>query len=279
MLPQLNDGERVAVLLSGGSSSTLLTYLAIQKYGVDNVITVFSPSHMLVDILRASTPAAVAKEQIKLDEAQKGYRAVVAALGVEHSVELMTRESYDYDGGNMIDDFDHGPGKNRPAFLSMLQRHGFDSSTISFVLFGFTKYNFDIVDLYNKYEVSSASFDADLYNEISSAQSTYQDLLDAFPNKFTKSTSLQTQVSQIAVYMKSIVWHPQAMIDDIAQNGGAPFMNLSREDVYRYYVSNGLTDLLDTTMSCNNTYPIECGICRSCMSRSKILARIQSTQQ
>ena len=66
VLPELKDGKKVVLFFSGGVNSTLLAYLAKQKYGVSNIIPLFNgfaPVRQIEALANSDIPTDIIKKQ------------------------------------------------------------------------------------------------------------------------------------------------------------------------------------------------------------------------
>ena len=274
-LPELQEGNKVVLFFSGGINSTLLAYLAKQKYGVDNIIPLFngftsvrkSEDNTLPDARRL-------KARADLTNRVDTFTKMCSVLGLQNAVVLQTMDQYNYGTNNLIRDIhraDYGD-----ALLSILDaQFGIDVSKIQCLLMGHEKLDFEIRELNQLDAVDGIVFNID----VDGVAKYVNDHPAQFP-----------EVIKHGVISRWPEWSQAngfSRLDD-NQYGAArgvegilPLKDLSKTDIVQTYHDLGLVDLLNQTISCHNgaNYPTPCGGCMACTERKTAFDYVSANAQ
>lgn len=231
-LPTLEAGKKVAIVYTADKESNLLAKLAIQKYGSDNV-------YLLSQTVRGKQEY----EQNIISKIQAGVQLVSGT----HNIHI-TRDD--------LDDRDGSYARLFPTFYRKIASYLNKpiqelASIIQFILFDRNKTEIDLLSV----DLSSVT-----NVEAFRAQIAAQDLshiLDEVSNaRLQYALDYQLESPDLSILT--------SMSDTMV----IPFRELTAVDVINLYNQLGETDLLWSTVSCNN-FEVEghCGACPSCQDR------------
>lgn len=248
-LPNLQPNKQIAVLFSGGIASTMTAVLAIEKYGINNVIAVFIP---MTDIKNSQDTSLQTKMQAFTELSEK--------LNITNKVMLLNVEDYAInDTDNLLIDI-HRLDFSQ-SLITILANKGYD---IQNLILGNSKLDAEIREILirDRYEDGViGNIDIDGTREyIEANKDKYPEIiahkvLDNYAQWFTNN--LFYKIEESKANDKSLVVFP--------------FGDMTKKQIVALYREKGLDDLLLQTKSCSK-YLTHCGKCKSCIQREIALS-------
>ena len=231
-LPTLQPGKKVALLYTADKESNLLAKLAIQKYGTDNV-------YLLTQTIRGKQEY----EQNIMNKLQNSIQLV----GGTHNIHINRDDLNQHDGSyaRLFPTFYRKIAQhlNRPIqeLTSIIQCVLIDRNMTELALLSVDVTNVITVEQFRDQIADENK--SSILDQVSNARLQYE-----LENKLESP-----DISILASTSDSIV---------------IPFKELTSVDVINLYNQLGETDLLWSTVSCNN-FEVEghCGACPSCQDR------------
>ena len=268
-LPDILPNKKIIVLLSGGVSSTLLAYLAKEKYGVENVIPLFNGFSSVRNIQKKDNEEI--KNRVILENKIISFEKICKALNLKNIVLLNTIEKFNFGISNLIRD-NHRLNYIE-AFLSIVEENfNIDSSTIQYIMVGTNKLDFEI----NQLNILDAK-DGIIFNIDTDGVSTH---VRNNPETFSEVIK-HNVINQWGSWSRSNFYYQLDNNQLESYNGVqgmSPLLHISKTDIVKYYYTLGLTDLLSKATSCNvgSQYPIPCNVCNAC-TELKIALNVSTT--
>lgn len=248
MLPNLQPNKKIAVLFSGGLASTMVAILAIEKYGINNVVAVFIPIANIKS-----------KEDALLQTRTETFNQLTNELAITNKVMLLTQEDYAVnDIDNLLIDI-HRLDFSQ-SLITILANRGYDVQNL---ILGNAKLDAEIRDLLNRDRFADGvigNIDADGIKEY----------VEANPEKYSEVIAHNVLES----YGKWITNNIFYKIEEAKANNKDlaifPFANTSKKQIVAMYKQKGLEDLLAKTKSCSKGLE-RCG-CNNCIQREIALS-------
>lgn len=254
-LPELDDNKKVLILYSGGINSTLLAKLAIDKYGVDNVVAVFNG---LTFVRKIDEGESVTKNTTVLNNRIASFNTGCEALGIENKIILDEHSKFDSGIDNVITD--RGRINYIDAFLNIASNEGFDCQH---VFIGYEKLDFELKELM-EVDINDGVLQNLQPEEV-------QEELDAHSENYPE-VILHNVMDNFNDWFESNAFYRL----DAAQynnteglNSCTPLRNLTKKEIVQIYHDLNLDDLLNGTISCHGgpDYPAPCNDCKNCQQR------------
>lgn len=275
VLPELQEGKKVVLFFSGGINSTLLAYLAKQKYGADNIIPLFNgftPVRKVEDVTLSD--AVRAKARRVLSNRISSYTKMCDILELQNRVVLETMAQYNYGNSNLIRDI-HRTNVGDAMLTILDEQFNIDPSTIQWVIMGEEKLDYEICMLN---ELDAA--DGVIFNIDAAAVAAH---VQANPELFPEVIK-HNITSRWAEWSQSNGFY---LLDDNQYDsvrgvvGVMPLIEISKTEIVQTYYDLGLQDLLEQTISCHNgaQYPTPCGGCIPCTERNLALDYVSANTQ
>lgn len=272
-LPELAEGKKVVILLSGGLNSTLLAYLSMQKYGRDNVIPLFIGFDAVSKIEQAKQQGRTDTRSIQvLRNRLDSFTKLRTALGMGEGIILDSIEKYNSGSTNLIRD------KHRANYIEVLlnivcEHSNLEPETIQYALLGHEKLDFEIREL-NELDVTDGvilnikvdevrqyvSLNSDRFSEV-----IRHDVLDNWHEWAHNNAFYKLDHDQYAFGFGEVQCY-------------FPFQSTTKTEIVQLYRDMGLDHLLEQTISCHSgpLYPTPCGHCNSCSERMLALYNVSA---
>jgi 7-cyano-7-deazaguanine synthase in queuosine biosynthesis len=247
-LPKLSAGKKMAVMFSGGIASTMIAVLAIEKYGIENVVAVFTP------ISDVKSKSKFLKHRIDT------FEELTVELGITNKVLLLEKEDY------AVNETDN--------LLVDIHRLDFSKSLVTIL----SQRGYDVQNLM----LGNAKLDAELYQLLTLDR--YEDgvigninedgvrqYVEANPDTFQEVIAhgvLDSYTKWIESHVFYKVEEHNVIEKDIAI---FPFANTTKKQIAALYAKRGLGELLSKTKSCSNSLS-HCGTCKCCIQRKIALS-------
>lgn len=277
VLPELKDGKKVVLFFSGGVNSTLLAYLAKQKYGVSNIIPLFSgfaPVRQIEALANSDIPTDIIKKQRaqrilanRISDFQKMYDE----LQLENAIILDSIEKFNFDIHNLIGDM-HRVNYIEAITYILVENFGYKPEDIQCIMMGHEKLDNEI------YELNELDAKDGIINNINIDEITQH--VEDNPEQFTEVIK-HNVLSRWAEwsYQNSYYKMDHAQYTDMAETFGIlPFQFISKSEIVQMYHDLGLDDLLNNTVSCHSgpNHPLPCGTCVACVEREIALNNVST---
>jgi hypothetical protein len=249
MLPNLQPNKKIAVLFSGGLASTMATILAIEKYGINNVVAVFIP---MTNIKSG--------QDTLLQNRTETFNQLTDELAITNKVMLLTQEDYAVnDIDNLLVDI-HRLDFSQ-SLITILANKGYDVQNL---ILGNAKLDAEIRDLLNRDRFADGvigNIDADGVKEY----------VEANPEKYSEIIAHNVLDSYGQWIANNIFYKIEESKVDNKDLAVFPFTNTSKKQIVAMYKEKGLEDLLAKTKSCSRSLD-HCGICTNCFQREIALS-------
>ena len=238
--PSLTWGK-AGVALSGGLESTLIAKIALDKYGPNNVVLVYSD-----DMFTVSNPESNKNVKINVDNASKILNHPVHYIPVD--IELHKKD---------IQTWSH------QVFDYMKNTHN-----IEFTMWGFTKLFFNVAEFKENPNATHESIVAKCYTDYEK----YRDVIEEFhlpTGTFTEYVK-DLEIPGVVYPMLRSSFNQKVTL--------RPFDTLNKSEVLDLYIQLGYLDLAYETISCVTSSVrdnhIHCGICFNCQQRYDAFAKL-----
>lgn len=249
MLPNLQPNKKIAVLFSGGLASTMAAILAIEKYGINNVVTVFIP---MTNIKSG--------QDTLLQNRTETFNQLTDELAITNKVMLLTQEDYAVnDIDNLLVDI-HRLDFSQ-SLITILANKGYDVQNL---ILGNAKLDAEIRDLLNRDRFADGvigNIDADGVKEY----------VEANPEKYSEIIAHNVLDSYGQWIANNIFYKIEESKVDNKDLAVFPFANTSKKQIVAMYKEKGLEDLLAKTKSCSRSLD-HCGVCNNCLQREIALS-------
>jgi 7-cyano-7-deazaguanine synthase in queuosine biosynthesis len=247
-LPKLTAGKKMAVMFSGGLASTMIAVLAIEKYGIENVVAVFTP------ISDAKSKGKLLQNRIDT------FEELTTELGITNKVMLLEKEDYDV---NEIDNLlvDMHRLDFSKSLITILSQRGHDVQNL---ILGNAKLDSELNQLLalDQYEDGViGNINEDGVRQYVEANS------DVFPEVIAHGV-----LDSYTKWIQSHIFYKVEEHNVIEKNIAVfPFANTTKKQIVALYNKKGLGELLSKTKSCSNSLS-HCGTCKCCIQREIALS-------
>jgi 7-cyano-7-deazaguanine synthase in queuosine biosynthesis len=238
--PTLSWGK-AGVAISGGLESTLIAKIALDKYGPENVVLVYSD-----DMFTVSNPESNKNVKINVDNASKILGHPVHYIPVDIELHKKDIQAWSYQ-----------------IFEYMKNTHN-----IEFTMWGFTKLFFNVAE----FKEDKNSTHESIVQKCYSNYEKYRDVIEEF---HVPTGTFTEYIKDLEI---SGVVYPMLRSDFNRKVTLRPFDTLNKSEVLDLYIQLGYLDLAYKTISCvTNTVRenyIHCGICFNCQQRYDAFAKL-----
>lgn len=266
-LPDLDEGKKIALFFSGGINSTLLAYLAKQKYGAENIIPFFNGFGPIRDIMAGNkTNSEIQKIQTLLANRKSSFYKMYEILELQNRIVLDSIEKYNFGTTNLVRD------SHRVNYITALlnifeENFGVDSSIIQGFMLGHEKLDMEIRALNELDAQDGVIFNIDINEVTKHIEDHKSDYPEAIKHDVTKRWN---EWSRSNSFYKL---DNDQIIPVNGVQGYGPLQTISKTRIVQMYREMGLDELLAQTTSCHigPQYPVPCSFCISCFERSVAL--------
>lgn len=240
--PPINPGQKVMIFFTGGLSSTLIGKIAIDRYGVDNVVF----------CVMLMTPGTINLPQDRIDYIFNSAKQAIDLLGGKHIITLTPKDWENTDDTylNITSIF--------ARKVEKLWKIDDAFQLLAYVYLGFTGPLFELIKIISLAEYSDGTFDS-VMNYINTHDEVKY-LLNDFTESSIKAACVDFKIE--AGVMEDFMYNPQAVL---------PWEDLRKGDVIEVALELGYVDYIMSTNSCETfeTGLTHCGECGSCVLRKQ----------
>lgn len=240
--PPINAGQKVMIFFTGGLSSMLIGKIAIDRYGVDNVVF----------CVMLMTPGDINMAQERIDYIYDSAKSAIDTLGGKHIITLTPK---DWDN---VDDTYFNVTSIFTRKVERLWKIDKAFDILAYIYLGFTKPVFELIQIISLPEYSQGTYESVMEYINTHDDSKY--LLEEFTDSAIRA--MVAEMKMEAGVMDDFMYNPQAVL---------PWEDLNKGDMIEIALELGYVDYINTTNSCSTveTGTMHCGECGSCIIRKR----------
>jgi len=254
--PNISPGEHVAIMFSGGILSTILSYLAVERYGKENVVLVFSP---ISDIGNSE------EKQQRFNVRLNAFVKMSDLLQIDNRCIFTCIEDYQDGDNNLCLDYTRVDVIS--TYINLINNKS--EMNVVELLFGHNKLQFEMRELvilhsFDEGMTVNRVYIEDAQREVESNSDFYTeiikyDVLEDYKEILNKNTFYKVEESFSELSKIKF-----------------PFAKLERKDIVGMYKEHEIESLLRETISCTRDLN-GCGECFNCYVRSVDLNVFENT--